>query len=316
MRVVHGNTAHLWCILLCSSSLLLGACGGGDEDIDTPSAGADSVSVEEVHRSEAEALALASTDEETLSAPERAKTQAAAVGLLKSFAAWTLELPVNDSGALSGTAHSLPVSQVIAGKAPPFVKTYFAEQSKELVFHAPVKGAQTPNAGGPRSELKETQGTRWNPRSGMHSMTLNQKLSETPKGTSPRVVIGQVHDEEENLILVKYYGPKNANGSSDTGTIQVEFNHSSSAWSKTYTLDGKYKLTTPFEVSIRIQNNKGYVSYSKNGMGTPVSFEQTLYPQGATAYFKVGAYTQKGSPDQKLSGRSKVIVSTATIEHK
>lgn len=314
-------------LIVLAISLLPG-CGGGDDSTsnsDTTTAGSlsadesgtDRLALADVARLENEARALPDTIEPaegTAAPPDRALQAATVPAILKTFESWVLELPVNASGQPSGDPKEIAVASVISGNppVPTFVSKYFKVVGTSLQFTASPYGAMTSNAaGGARCEVKQAKANRWNPLTDTRSMQLKQTLTATPAGKYPNVVVGQVHDDE-NLVLIKYYGPANAKGNaSDTGSMKVEFNHADP--SGVMVLDSQYKVGTAFSVTIKIDKGTATVTYAKST--TTKTFSKALTPTGGYAYFKAGVYPQKhktGNPS--YTGSATILISSATLK--
>jgi hypothetical protein len=313
-------------LVVLAISLLTG-CGGGDDSTrssDTTTAGSlsadetgtDRLALADVIRLENEARALPDSIDQTDGAaapPDRALQAATVPAILKAFDSWILELPVNASGQPTGDPQEIAVAAVISGNppVPTFVGQYFKVVGSSLQFTASPYGALTSSsAGGARCELKQAKANRWNPLTQTRSMQLKQTLTSTPAGKSPDVVVGQVHDDE-NLVLIKYYGPVSAKGnSSDTGTMKVEFNHADP--SGIMVLDSQYKVGSAFSVTIKVDKGTATVTYAK-GTTTRI-FSKVLKPTGGDAYFKAGVYPQKHKTGNPYTGLATVLISSATFK--
>lgn len=219
---------------------------------------------------------------------------------------WDLELPVNSKGKLSGEALTLndnKTHKVVK------VENYFKLTSDGYFFYSPAFGAKTSSeAGGARCELKQDKEHRWNAFSDYRYLTLNQILKSTQSGTKPRVVIGQIHDNTRNLVMIKYYGPSNATGTNDKGVIKAVFN--SEPNDEEVVLDDAYKLGEKMTVIIGCKNKKGFVEYTKGK--TAVSASRTIDTdnvKGGT-YFKVGVYPQEIGADPGGNSGARLTIST------
>lgn len=143
-------------------------------------------------------------------------------------------------------------------------------------FRAPVKSVTTSGSNYPRSELREmtrngTQQASWSTNTGTHTMTIDQAITAVPT-TKKHVVAGQIHDAEDDIIVIRLEYPKLY--------INVDGDN-------VKTLDENYTLGKRFTIKFVVQNGKTDVYY--NNSQTPV---YTLTKSYSGAYFKAGAYTQ------------------------
>ena len=143
-------------------------------------------------------------------------------------------------------------------------------------FRAPVNGATTSNSGYPRSELREmanngTAMASWSTTSGTHTMFIDQAITSVPQ-TKKHVVAGQIHDSEDDVIVIRLEHPK----------LFVDINGNDGP-----VLDSNYQLGKRFTVKFEASNGQIKIYY--NGNPSPA---YTLNKKGSGYYFKAGAYTQ------------------------
>ena len=166
-----------------------------------------------------------------------------------------------------------------------------------VVFRAPVGGATTGNSEYPRSELREmTAGGKkeasWSGDSGTHVMTISQAITAVPQG-KPQVVAGQIHDDEDDVIMVRLNGSK----------LFVE-----SDGREVGVLDPAYRLGTRFTVQIVATQGRIRVTY--NGIKT-VGMEH----DGSDYYFKAGCYTQANDDNSDEGSYGEVVIHALTVQH-
>ncbi|HJR90420.1 MAG TPA: polysaccharide lyase family 7 protein [Aeromicrobium sp.] len=166
-----------------------------------------------------------------------------------------------------------------------------------VVFRAPVGGATTGNSEYPRSELREmTAGGKkeasWSGESGTHVMTISQAITAVPQG-KPQVVAGQIHDAEDDVIMVRLNGSK----------LFVE-----SDGRQVGVLDPAYRLGTRFTVQIVATPGRIRVTY--NGIKT-VGMER----DGGDYYFKAGCYTQANDDNSDEGSYGEVVIHALTVQH-
>lgn len=166
-----------------------------------------------------------------------------------------------------------------------------------VVFRAPVGGATTGNSEYPRSELREmTAGGKkqasWSGESGTHVMTITQAITVLPEG-KPQVVAGQIHDDEDDVIMVRLNGSK----------LFVE-----SDGRQVGVLDPAYRLGTRF--TVQIVATPGLIRVTYNGIKT-VGLER----DGSDYYFKAGCYTQANDETSDDDSYGEVVINALTIQH-
>ena len=145
-----------------------------------------------------------------------------------------------------------------------------------IICRAPVNGVTTSNSGYPRSELREmtnngTKEASWSTTSGTHTMYIDQAITSVPK-TKKHVVAGQIHDSDDDVIVVRLEYPK----------LFVDINGKTGP-----TLDSNYTLGKRFTVKFVAENGQIKIFY--NGSSNPA---YTLAKKSSGNYFKAGAYTQ------------------------
>jgi hypothetical protein len=253
-------------------------------------------------------LALLRNSTSIDSKPPSSSSSAAIQALSRSFAGWDVHLPVNAKGELKGKSISVRWPQVTgegsrSALAQQLAKYVAVQGDGSVKFTSPSKGATTSSrAGGPRAELR--QKAEWQVKGGQAQLHLVQTLQRTPAGQSPVVFIGQAHDAKDRLVIVRYEGPKNANGKTDTGRLEVVVNEKPS---KTFVIDPAYRLGDKMAISMVVRDGKLTVLYGKQG-AKPTATEiegVTLRPQSDKAYFKVGAYTKASS---KVDGDAVLVL--------
>jgi Alginate lyase len=219
--------------------------------------------------------------------------QAAANGCLPSdiidLHNWKLTLPVNN-------AQEITLPALYTYQSP-----YFNHEAcTAVVFRTPIGGATTPNSSYPRTELREmtASGTglaSWSNTSGTHEMDWRVAVDSAPPA-KPQVVVGQVHDPNDDLIQVLYDGTKGAITYRWLGHTTGE-------------LVSGYRLGTP--VDLRIVASGGAYQLYANG-----ALKATQSRPGGGLYFKAGDYPQS-SPGRGDSPTfiSQVRISKLAVKH-
>jgi Ca2+-binding RTX toxin-like protein len=128
---------------------------------------------------------------------------------------WKIALPVDASGGSVGKAVEITNLQGFED-----IRYFYETSSGAMVFRANVGGARTTGSSFARSELREMNGNAaagWNLETGGF-MTATLAVNEAPtllNGNSGRMVIGQIHGKEEELLKIYW----------DKGTVYIYDDH-------------------------------------------------------------------------------------------
>ncbi len=163
-----------------------------------------------------------------------------------------------------------------------------------VVFKVRTDGATTANSPNPRSELREMSSdgktqAAWSSTAGTHAMEIEQTVNVLPIGNKPVVVVGQIHDANDDVSVFRLEG--NTNGDRNLGSLWITDGDSAHG----YLITTAYRLGTKFRVGFNVSG--GQITYTYNGQ--PVAgYAQSKRFSGA--YFKAGSYNQSGGNCTKL----------------
>lgn len=208
---------------------------------------------------------------------------------------WKLTLPVGRQG------HPLEILQPTLNAAGNSV-FFRLQPDRGVRFRAPVGGVTTENSKYPRAELREMtpDGRRkaaWSSTSGRHVMTISQAITATPRA-KPHVVAGQIHDAEDDIIMIRLEG-RRLFVESDGDDVGL--------------LDPNYRLGTKFTVSIAATRAGTRVTYKPPLRRSSVV---DVRKAGHGWYFKAGCYPQS-NPDRgdHPSAYGEVVIYALTVRH-
>ena len=177
-------------------------------------------------------------------------------------------------------------------------ESYFFVAGDSVVFKAPCDGVTTDNSNYPRSELREMVGDKlaaWSVAEGVHTLTFKGAVQTLPSH-KPEVVIGQIHDDKDDVIEILC--SKNIIKVVHDGTVYG-------------VLDPKYILGAVYTITITA--SKGLITVDYNGLPMVKLKNKS---SKANNYFKVGCYTQSNPSKGDGHGEyGEVWVSSVTVTH-
>jgi hypothetical protein len=141
-------------------------------------------------------------------------------------------------------------------------------------------GSTTKNTHNPRSELRETNGTKlawWSTLQGVHTMELSGCTTIIPK-TRPSTVIGQVHRGVDDVVEVRCWIPRRST------TPVIDVFHDKITYG---VLNPNYKLGDKY--TIKIVAKKGKIKIYYDDMQTA---RLTIPASYKRCFFKAGSYIQ------------------------
>jgi hypothetical protein len=203
---------------------------------------------------------------------------------------WYLTLPVDSSGATTGTAVTISAAQLAAGYTnPPY---FYTGTDGAMVFYCPATGATTSGSTNPRSELREELNTNDNSvdwtANGVNVLTAQCMANDIASGG--QMGIGQVHGYNPNmpLVILRY------DNSLNQGVIDatVKYNTSNAP------VNGNTDATLTFTnvglnqlINYQIVVSNGVAIITVNGQVQSQNFYATD-PNwtNASFYFKLGDY--------------------------
>lgn len=166
-----------------------------------------------------------------------------------------------------------------------------------VVFSANAGGVTTEGSKYPRSELREMDGSEkaaWSNSTGRHTLTVRQAVLALPP-VKPEVVVAQIHDAEDDVLLVRCEGTR----------LLVEWDDGDSE----AVLDPAYRLGTPYE--LRIVATGGRVEILYDGVRAA-----EVPASGSGWYFKAGAYVQSNTDKgDEPDAVGEVVVEQLAVEH-
>ncbi len=200
---------------------------------------------------------------------------------------WKLTLPVDEDGDTDGTAIEIKLLEGYENDA----FFYYADDGA-LVFKTSVDGATTKGSKYPRTELREMiDGERaaWTLDEG-GTMTATLQVDAMPTkfdGASGRMVIGQIHGEDDELVRLYYEGGtvyfKNDQAGPDDKELRFELRNDSGE-----TAD--IALNETFSYLIEARDNTLRVEvYADGETYSSVTPINSVWDSD-TFYFKAGAY--------------------------
>ncbi|MEZ5668661.1 MAG: polysaccharide lyase family 7 protein [Alphaproteobacteria bacterium] len=122
------------------------------------------------------------------------------------LAAWKLTLPVDAEGGLDGAA--IEVKDLLGFAEPPF---FTPTGTGAVRFEVPSEGAHRGRSHYPRSELREMPGgepAAWSLSEG-GTMSATLRVEQVPvkrAGAPARMIIGQIHGQDKELVRLVYDG--------------------------------------------------------------------------------------------------------------
>lgn len=166
-----------------------------------------------------------------------------------------------------------------------------------VVFTANAGGATTEGSKYPRSELREMDGAEeaaWSNRSGTHTLTVRQAVTALPP-VKPEVVVAQIHDADDDVLLVRC----------DGGRLVVQWDDGDSE----AVLDPAYRLGTMYDLQIVAAAGRVEVFYGG-------ARKAEIPKSGSGWYFKAGSYVQSNlDKGDAADAVGEVIVEQLRVEH-
>ncbi len=192
---------------------------------------------------------------------------------------WKLTLPVDTDHA--GSPDEIKQPELNDYQSADFF--HVGANNQGVVFRAGTHGDTTSGSKYPRSELREmamngAANASWSTTAGTHTMFVRQKITSIPN-VKPHVVVGQIHDANDDVIMIRLEGKKLF--------VQRSLGKGSSA-QEGPDLDSNYELGREF--TIRIVAANGRIQVHHNGV-LKVDFERVA----TGCYFKAGVYTQSNA---------------------
>jgi poly(beta-D-mannuronate) lyase len=208
---------------------------------------------------------------------------------------WRLTLPVDTDRA--GTPDEVDQPDLKSFEDPRYF--FVNDQATGVVFRAHCGGHTTKGSSYPRCELREMteHGTRraaWDTDGDVvHTMTMKVAITATP-AVKKHVVCAQIHDAEDDLLMVRLEGTKLFLERNSVGDVM---------------LNREYELGTP--IDLKIQAGAGKVRVWHDG-----ELKMNWRVSKTGCYFKAGCYTQSnpGTGDTKDSF-GEVVVFRLKVEH-
>jgi hypothetical protein len=117
---------------------------------------------------------------------------------------WKIGLPIDGAGSFTGTSREV---KSLSGYEHP--KYFYTAGNGAMTFTAPVEGATTKGSKFARSELREMNGSEraaWSlAKGGIMSAILEIDHAPTKfNGTPGRIVVGQIHGQDDELIRLNW----------------------------------------------------------------------------------------------------------------
>jgi len=188
-----------------------------------------------------------------------------------SLKVWRLAIPMDDNGDGEPDEVSMPTLQYF--EDPDFF--YLSKTGDSIVFRAECGAPTTKNSSYPRCELREMkpgglERAAWGTNDGLvHNLTITAAINKLP-AKKPHVVCAQIHDDEDDLLMLRLEGKK----------LFIERNDLEPVY-----LTKDYELGTFFKVMIIADSGRIRVLYEGK-----VIMEWPVERDGL--YFKAGCYTQ------------------------
>ncbi|GLK61264.1 MULTISPECIES: polysaccharide lyase family 7 protein [Azotobacter] len=214
---------------------------------------------------------------------------------------WKLTLPVDSKGSTSGVA--VEVENLVGYEN----SNYFYDASdKAMVFSAMVNGATTSGSKYARSELREMKGSEraaWKLSEG-GTMTATLEVDKVPQksdGSPGRVVVGQIHGQDEELVRLYYENGKVYFVNDRAGSKNTE---TTFALKDANGNEPNVSLNEKFSYKIDAKSDELTVEvYADGNTYTSTSKISSVW-QSDKFYFKAGAYL--GVNDSSGSGSAQV----------
>ncbi len=169
--------------------------------------------------------------------------------------------------------------------------------ARGVAFTANAGGVTTAHSTYPRSELREMNGTAkasWSNTSGTHTLSLRQAVTALPTA-KPEVVTAQIHDSKDDVVQIRLEGSRLI-ARYDNGRTDV-------------TLDPRYVLGTPYDVTIVAADGRVRISYN----GTQ---KVDVALSGSGWYFKTGSYVQSNTTKgDQAEAAATVVLYLLTVRH-
>ena len=203
---------------------------------------------------------------------------------------WKLTLPVNNAQEIKQPALGT------------YESSYFNHlpNCTAVVFKTPIGGATTSGSSYSRTELREmtSDGSRlasWSGTSGTHEMAWRVAVDNAPPA-KPQVVVGQVHDADDDVVQILYDGKAGAITYRWLGKTAGE-------------LVSGYQLGT--YVDLKIVVSGGAFNLYANG-----ALKATESRPSSGLYFKAGSYPQSNpSRGDDPNFHSQVRISKLAVKH-
>lgn len=204
---------------------------------------------------------------------------------------WKLTLPINTASDPGDP------DEIKQPRLATYTSQYFELNTPQtaVTFYSPAGGDTTSGSGYARSELRERRDFNnyytftddcqatdkeneacWSSSDGYHIMTIDQTITHIPT-TKPHVVVGQVHDDDDDNFVFRLEGKK----------LFVDANR----YKKIIGNDGEivltenYELGTRFTIAFEVFNDTTIFYYNGQPAGSvPAAFH--------SGYFKAGMYVQ------------------------
>ncbi len=222
---------------------------------------------------------------------------------------WKLTLPVDSSGKTSGTA--IEVKDLNGYQNS---KYFYTAPDGAMVFYAAVDGATTSGSSYARSELREMNGTAkaaWKlSTGGFMSATLEVDAAPMRNGQGKKIVVGQIHGEDDELVRLYWHDNKLyfANDLSGSDNKEHTFNFKAD--------DGSapdVSLNEKFSYTISAKGNVLDVDIYADGKVYHSHTTINSVWQSDSFYFKAGAYL--GANETNGSGYGQTSFYALTFNH-
>ncbi len=208
---------------------------------------------------------------------------------------WKLTLPVDTNRP--GQPDEIDAAQLSGFVEAPFFTT--TNDGAGVVFRAPCAGITTKNSRFARSELRELNPDGRTPAGWSttdpvrHVLTARLAITALPS-VKPHVVCAQIHDAEDDLLMIRLEGRKLFIERNEVGDVRLQ---------------SDYVLGTPFD--LRIEAGDGRVRVSQGGKPA-----LDWMVQRSGCYFKAGCYTQSSvAKGDRPDAAGEVVVYQLQVAH-